>query len=372
MIPVCTPSLGGKEREYILDCLQTNWISSNGKYISSFEEAFSSYCGQKYGITTTNGTTALHLALVALGIKPQDEVIMPSFTIASTAFAVIYCGAKPVFVDSEFDTWNIDPSLIESKITKKTKAIMPVHIYGHPCDMAPIMALAKKYKLAVIEDAAEAHGAEYKKQKVGSFGILSCFSFYGNKIITTGEGGMVLTSNKKLAQRCRYLKNLTFQEPKRFWHKEIGFNYRMTNLQAALGLAQFEQINRFVENRRANAQLYNTLLSGIPGIRLPIERPTMKNVYWMYGIVLEKKFGLSREQLRSSLKERGIETRNFFIPMHQQPIIKKMGLVSSRERYPIAEELGRRGMYLPSGSDLKEKEVEYICASIKEIQRKPR
>ncbi len=370
MIPVCTPSLGIKEREYILDCLQTNWISSHGKYISSFEEAFSAYCGQKYGITTTNGTTALHLALAVLGIKPGDEVIMPSFTIASTAFAVIYCGARPVFVDSEPDTWNIDPSLIESKITKKTKAIMPVHVYGHPCDMAPITALAKKYKLFVIEDAAEAHGAEYRGQKAGSFGDLSCFSFYGNKIITTGEGGMVLTSDKKLAHRCRYLKNLTFQEPKRFWHKEIGFNYRMTNLQAALGLAQFERIEELIKCRRRNAQQYNSHLVEIKGLTLPVERDNCRNVYWMYGLVVEKEFGMSRQKFMEKLLDKGVETRIFFVPMHQQPIMKKMGVVSLRERYPIAEELGRGGMYLPSGSDLKREEIEYICASIKEIQRK--
>lgn len=370
MIPVCTPLLGVKEKKYINNCLRTSWISSSGQYIEKFEKAFSSYCGRKYGITTTNGTTALHLALVALDIGPGDEVIMPSFTIASTAFAAIYCGAKPVFVDSESDTWNIDPSLIESQITKKTKAIMPVHIYGHPCDMAPIMALARKYKLAVIEDAAEAHGAEYRGQKTGSFGQMSCFSFYGNKIITCGEGGMVLTDNKKLAQRCRYLKNLTFQEPKRFWHKEIGFNYRMTNLQAALGLAQFEQIEKFINNRRKNAFFYNRLLADIPGLILPVERNNSKNVYWMYGMIVAKEFGIKRDQLRKKLKEKGIETRNFFIPMHQQPIIQKMKLVSKHEHYPIAEKIGREGMYLPSGSGLKEKEIEYICSSIKEIQHK--
>ena len=370
MIPVCKPLLGPKEKRYIQDCLQTNWISSSGKYIQTFEEAFSHYCGQKYGITTTNGTAALHLALVALKIRPGDEVIMPSFTIASTAFAVIYCGAKPVFVDSQPDTWNMDVAKIEEKITKKTKVIMPVHIYGHPCDMDPIMHLARKYHLFVVEDAAEAHGAEYNGRKVGSFGDLSCFSFYGNKIITSGEGGIVLTNNQKMAQRCRYLKNLCFQEPKRFWHNDLGFNYRMTNLQAALALAQFERIEELVERRRRNAQLYGELLSDVSGLTLPVEKNGVKNVFWMLGVVVEKSFGLARDQLRKRLFDKGVETRNFFIPMHQQPIIKRMGFVSKKDRYPVAEKLGRCGMYLPSGGDLNKREIQYICDCMREIQRR--
>ena len=240
MISVCEPFLKGNEKRYILDCINSNWISSSGKYIKKFEEAFSSYCGVKYGITVINGTSALHLALAALGVQPGDEVIMPSFTIISTAFAVIYCGGNPVFVDSEPDTWNINAEKIEEKITKKTKVIMPVHIYGHPCDMQKIIKIARRYNLFVVEDAAEAHGAEYNGKKMGEIGDAGCFSFYGNKIITCGEGGMVVTNSKKIANVCRRLKNLSFLQSKRFLHRKIGFNYRMTNLQAALGFAQFE------------------------------------------------------------------------------------------------------------------------------------
>ena len=368
MIPVCAPTLGRKEREYVMDCLHTNWISSSGKYLNDFEQAFSEYCGVQYGIATTNGTTALHLALAALEIKDGDEVIMPTFTIASTAFAAIYCGAKPVFVDSQPDTGNIDPEKIEEKITKKTKAIMPVHIYGHPCEMSDIINLAKKNKLSVIEDAAEAHGAEYYGKKVGGIGSAGCFSFYGNKIITCGEGGMVVTNNKKIAARCRRLKNLAFLESKRFWHLELGFNHRMTNMQAALGLAQFEQIEGLIAKRRKNAQIYNSLLADVPGIRLPVEYPYARNVYWMYAILIEKEFGMTREKLMPCLKERGIETRTFFIPMHQQPVLKKMGVVE-QERFPVAEKISREGLYLPSGSGLKKSEIEYICDSIRKIRK---
>jgi len=369
MIPVCTPLLGKNETKYVMDCLRTNWISSSGTYIKKFEDAFSQYCGVKYGISTTNGTSALHLALATLDVGPGDEVIMPTFTIVSTAFAVIYCGGKPVFVDSEPDTWNIDAEKIEEKITKRTKAIMSVHIYGHPCDMSKIMKIARKYNLWVIEDAAEAHGAEYKGKKVGGIGQIGCFSFYGNKIITCGEGGIVVTNNKKIADRCRRLKNLSFLESKRFWHLEIGFNYRMTNLQAALGFAQFEQIEKLIEKKRRNAQIYNSLLVDVPGLTLPKERKDSKNVYWMYSLLVEKEFRMRRELLMKKLYEEGIDTRTFFIPMHQQPIFKKMGLIS-KDRYPIAEKIGKCGLYLPSGNGLKKSEIEFICDTIKKIRKK--
>ncbi len=363
MIPICIPFLGKNERKYILSCLRDNWISSSGKYIAAFEEAFSHYCGKKYGITTTNGTTALHLGSVALGLHPGDEVIMPSFTIASTTFATLYCGGKPVFVDSTRDTWNIDVNKIEEKITKKTKIIMPVHIYGHPCDMDQIMKIARKYHVYVVEDAAEAHGAEYKEKKVGGIGDVGCFSFYGNKIITCGEGGMIVTNNRAVASKCRSLRNLAFLEKKRFWHKELGFNYRMTNMQAALGLAQFEKIEALIQRRRENAGIYHSLLSRIPGLTLPIEKEGVRNVYWMYGLLVEKDFGISRGQLIKRLQTKGVETRPFFLPMHEQPILKKMGLLDG-ERYPVAEEISQKGLYLPSSSGLKISEIEYVCEAI--------
>lgn len=368
MIPVCTPLLGKLEKKYLVECVDTNWISSAGKYIELFEEQFSRYCNAKYGVTVTSGTAALHLAFVAAGIGPGDEVIMPTFNIASPAFAAVYCGAKPVFVDSEPDTWNMDPTLIEQKITRRTKAIVPVHMYGHPCDMTAIMRIARRHKLIVIEDAAEAHGAEYKGKKAGGIGDMGCFSFYGNKIITCGEGGMVVTNRKKWADKIKQLRNLSFLPEKRFWHKEIGFNYRMTNMQAALGLAQFERIEQMTQKRRANAAIYSSRLSKIKGLTLPVERSYAKNVYWMYSFLVNKNFGVNRDALMCRLKEKGVETRTFFIPMHQQPVFKKMGILDNGP-YPVADDIAARGMYVPSGSGLKKSEIMYICDCIKNAQR---
>ena len=366
MIPVCEPLLSGKELEYASDCLKTNWISSAGKYIPEFERRFAEYCGCKYGISTTSGTTALHLALASLGIGTGDEVIIPAFTMAACAFAVIYTGAKPVLVDAEADTWNINVTQLEQRITKRTKAIMPVHIYGHPCDMGPIMDIAKRHNLFVVEDAAEAHGAEYKGTRVGGIGQAGCFSFYANKIITTGEGGMIVTNDAQLADKAKRLKDQAFSPQRRFLHTNVGFNYRMTNIQAAIGLAQIESIDRFVEMRRKNATLYNAGLKDIPGITLPQEREWAKNVYWMYGILAENKLGVTRDLLMQKLKEKGIDTRTFFIPMHVQPAFLDMGLFKG-ERYPVATELSEKGLYLPSGSGLKSEEINYVCTCIKNI-----
>lgn len=367
MIPVCEPFLSGKELGYVNDCLKTNWISSRGKYIDEFEQRFARYCGCKYGVSTTNGTVAIHLALVSLDIGPSDEVIIPTFTMIATAFAVAYTGAKPVLVDAEPETWNMDVSQIEARITPKTKAIIPVHIYGHPCDMEPIMKIAQRHNLYVIEDAAEAHGAEYKGKKAGGIGHVNCFSFYANKIITTGEGGMVVTNNAKIAERAMSLKDLAHSKQKRFLHTDIAFNYRMTNIQAAIGLAQFERIDELVERRRANAYLYNSLLKDIEEVRLPPEKEWAKNVYWMYSILIEDGFGLSRDELMERLKEKGIETRAFFIPVHQQPAFQKMNLFQD-ESYPVAEELSRKGLYLPSGSGLRKAEIQEVCMIIREIR----
>lgn len=367
MIPVCEPLLDEKELAYVVDCLKTNWISSQGKYIAAFEEGFANYCGCKYGIATTSGTTALHLALSSIGLVPGDEVIVPAFTMIATVFAIIYCGAKPVLVDALPDTWNIDPLKIEEKITRKTKVILPVHIYGHPCDMGSIMEIAEKYNLWVVEDAAEAHGAEYQGKKAGSIGHINCFSFYANKIITTGEGGMVVTNDERIARKANLLKNLAFSPEVRFLHTSIGFNYRMTNIQAAIGLAQLEKIDTLVEARRCNANYYNSLLKDIPGITLPTEREGVKNVYWMYSILVEDEFNMSRDELMVRLKERGIETRTFFYPMHQQPVFQEMNLFKG-EKYPVAEALVQKGLYLPSGPGLRKEEIEEVCLAIKEIR----
>ena len=366
-IPVCEPVIGEKEENYILEALRTNWISSKGRFVEEFAQKFAEFCGVRYCVLTTSGTTALHLALAALGIGPGDEVIIPAFTMAATAFAVSYTGATPVLVDSEPETGNIDVSKIEEKITPRTRAIIPVHIYGHPCDMDSLIALARKYNLFVIEDAAEAHGAEYRGRRCGSIGDVGCFSFYANKIITMGEGGAVVTNDPQIAEKLRLLSDLAHSPRKRFSHIDLGFNYRLTNLQAAIGLAQLERAEELIEARRRNAQLYNGWLEEIPGLRLPIEKRQHKNVYWMYGVVVEQEFGMDRDKLMEALRQRGIGTRAFFVPMHQQPIYRKKLRLFRDEKYPVAEELGRKGLYLPSGSGLTRDQIEYICTVIKEL-----
>jgi perosamine synthetase len=367
-IPVCEPVVGRREQAYVREALKTNWISSKGRFVEEFAQNFARFCGAQYCVLTTSGTTALHLALSALGIGPGDEVIIPAFTMIATAFAVSYTGATPVLVDSEPATGNIDVSQIEEKITPRTKAIIPVHIYGHPCEMDSLMKLARKYKLLVVEDAAEAHGAEYKGQRCGGIGHMGCFSFYANKIITMGEGGAVVTNNKKIAERLKLLADLAHSPKKRFSHIALGFNYRLTNLQAAVGMAQLERVDDFIAARRRNAHLYNEMLTGIPGLRLLVEKEGAKNVYWMYGVVVEKGFGMSRDELMAALAKKKIGTRAFFIPMHQQPVYRKMGLFKD-EKYPVAEELGRRGLYLPSGSGLSEADLERVGSAIKRLWR---
>lgn len=366
MIRVCEPLLAGNEMRYVADCVESNWISSHGDYVDRFERGFAQYCGCEFGVSTTNGTTALHLAVAALGIGPSDEVILPAFTMISSAFAVAYTGATPVLVDADPRTWTMDVSMIEESITSKTKAIMVVHIYGHPCNMDPILAIAKEYSLFVIEDAAEAHGAEYKSKKVGGLGHIGCFSFYANKIITTGEGGMVVTNDDQLAANARRLKDLGFLPERRFLHRGIGFNYRMTNIQAAIGLAQFERIDYLLEKRRSNARHYGQLLQGISAIGLPCEESWARNVYWMYGITIEACSPMGTGELMEELRCRGIETRAFFVPMHQQPCFLNMGLFEG-EHYPTAEELSRKGLYLPSGPTLTEDQIRSVCDAVIDV-----
>ena len=363
IIPVCEPKLGGNELKYVTDCIETNWISSAGKYIEEFEEKFAKCCGTKYGIACTSGTTALHLAMVTLGLGEGDEVIIPTFTMIATANVVTYTGASPILADSEPRTWNIDPEKIEDKVTKRTKAIMPIHTYGHPADMDRILEIAEKHNLFVVEDAAEAHGAEYKGRKVGSIGDVACFSFYGNKIITTGEGGMLTTNDPEIAGIARNLRDHAFSEERHFWHKYLGYNYRMTNLQAAVGLAQTERLDEFVQDRVGHAKYYNSLLKEVKGITLPPRTEGIKNVYWMYGILVEDDFGITRDELRRRLAKKGIETRTFFIPVHFQPIYFER---FKGERFPVSEELCRKGMYLPSASSLTRSQIEFIVQSIKE------
>lgn len=365
IIPVCEPTLGGNELKYVTDCIETNWISSAGKYITRFEEQFAHKCGARYGIACANGTVALHLALATMGIGPGDEVILPTFTMIATMNAITYTGATPVLIDSQLDTWNMDVAQLESKITPRTRAIIPVHTYGHPVDMDRVMEVARKHNLYVIEDAAEAHGAEYKGRKIGGIGDATCFSFYANKIITTGEGGMVVTNDDETAKIARNLRDHAFSEERHFWHKYLGYNYRMTNLQAAVGLAQTERFAELIECRRNNAKIYSSLLKDVPGLTLPPEASTVKNVFWMYGVMVQPEFGLNRDELREKLAKRGIETRAFFVPMHLQPIYyEKYG----HERYPRAEELCAKGFYFPSSSGLTREEIEFIAGVVKQIQ----
>ncbi len=367
VIPVNQPLISKEAKENVYKSLEDGWISSAGPFVKKFEDDFAKYFGVKHAITVTNGTAALHISLLALGIGKGDEVIVPSFTMASSWVAVLYTGATPVFVDCELDTYNIDVSKIENKITKKTKAIMPVHIYGHACEMDEIMRLAKKYSIAVIEDAAEAHGGTYKGKKCGSIGDVGCFSFYANKIITTGEGGMVTTNNDEIASEARKLKDLYHSPRKRFIHEKIGFNYRMTNLQAALGCGELKNLPKYIAIKKRMAQLYDEGLTGIKGIKTPITKKDVSNVYWMYAIRINKDiFGISKDELRMRLLQKGIDTRDFFYPPEDQPILDA---IIRGEKFPNAKILAEEGLYLPSGLALTSKQIKYVIKMIYEIKQ---
>lgn len=364
-IPIVEPYFDKDELHYVSDCIRSGWISSAGKYVQMFGDEFARYCDVRCGVPVSTGTAALHLALVVLDIGLGDEVIVPDLTFVATANAVVYCGARPVFVDIDKNTWNIDPSKIEVKITKKTKAIVPVHLYGHPADMDPILKLAKKHNLYVIEDAAEAHGAEYKGKKVGGFGDIACFSFFGNKTITTGEGGMLITNNKEWAKRAKYLRDQAKSPKRKYWHANIGYNYGLTNLQAGVGLAQLKKLDGFIEKKRQIASWYNNLLKNINGITLPPEKSWAKNSYWMYSILVEKKFGSSRNHLMEKLKERGIETRPFFYPIHSMPPYRKL----ATGNYPNTINIARKGLNLPSSVTLKVKDIVHIVSVIEAVSK---
>lgn len=353
MIPIAEPSLKGNELKYITDAITSGWVSSNGKYVSMFEESFAKFCEVEYSISCSSGTAALHLALVALGIKEGDEVIIPDLTYISTANAVLYVGAKPILVDVDKSTWNIDVNKIEEKITKKTKAIIPVHLYGLPCNMKRIMEIAEKYDLKVIEDCAESLGSKVVSVHTGTLGDIGCFSFFGNKVITTGEGGMCITKNKELDKKMRSLRNQGMSSEKRYWHSSIGFNYRMTNLQGALGVAQLESLNLFLKKKIENAKLYTKLLKNIKGLKIQSEEG---NVYWMYCILSDKK-----DEIIKALNKESIETRPLFIPIHIMPHH------NSNQRFPISQDLSNRGLSLPSSVNLKKEEIKRICKIIKGV-----
>lgn len=361
-ISVAKPKLNGNEREYVLDCLDTNWISSIGKYITGFEAAFAHFCGVKYAVATNNGTTALHLALVALDLQPGDEVIIPTVTYIATANAVRYCGAIPVLVDVSPDTMNIDPAQIESKITSKTRGIIPVHLYGHPAEMKPIQAIADRHKLWILEDAAEAHGAEYLGQRVGSFGHCAIFSFFGNKIVTTGEGGMITTNNPEIEKKLRLLRGQGMDLQRRYWFPVIGYNYRMTNIQAAIGLAQMETIDQALADRKALAAWYDKALEPLcQYIILPKTKVWGTHVFWMYTIFLRKGGEVQRDEVMRQLDELGIETRPVFYPMHVLPPYLE------DNAYPVADTWAARGINLPTHQDVTKIDVDRIARALEKV-----
>jgi perosamine synthetase len=360
-IPVAVPHLSGNEKKYVNDCLDTTWISSNGKYIKEFETSFAAWLGTKNALACCNGTLALHLPLLALGIKEGDEVLVPTFTYIATANVVRYCRATPVFVDCLPGTWNIDPVDLEKKITPRTKGVILVHLYGNPCDMDALMAIAQKYRLFVVEDAAECHGAEYHGKKAGTFGIAAIFSFFGNKIITTGEGGMVVTDDDAMAAKMRLFKGQGMDPNHRYWFIETGYNYRMTNIEAAIGLAQLENVDAHIGARRQVADWYSKCIEDVPDYLIPQQQtPGASSVWWMYSIVLTEKSKISRDELMKSLAADGIETRPLFYPMHLMP-----PYINDQAHCPVAEDITARGINLPTHALLTFKDVEYICARVK-------
>ena len=366
-IPVNSPLIDGNEKKYLAECIESGWISSEGPFVEKFERHLADYSKRNHGIAVSSGTAALDVAIEVLGISSGDEVIMPTFTIISCIHQIIRVGAKPVLIDSDPVTWNMNINQIEEKITSRTKAIMVVHIYGLPVDLDPILDLASHYGLKVIEDAAEMHGQRYKDKPCGSFGDISTFSFYPNKNITTGEGGMILTNNDKLAEDSRSLRNLCFQPNKRFVHERLGWNYRMTNMQAALGLAQSEQLSQFVERKRIMGSKYTNLLSGQSGIQLPLAKTDYAdNIYWVFGLILNDSIDFNAEEAIIKLSNKGIGCRPFFYPMHKQPVLLKMGLFKG-ESYPVSEKFYKRGFYIPSGIALNEEQINRVANSVIEV-----
>ncbi len=358
MIPVYQPDLSGNEKKYVLDCVESTWISSKGKYVERFEKEFAEYIGVDYGTTVSNGTVAIHLALLTIGIQPNDEVIVPSFTYVASANPIVYLGAKPIFVDSKADTWQIDETKVRERITEKTKAIIVPHIYGYPGKMDEIRRICEQNTLFLIEDCAEGIGSEYDGRKVGTFGDLSCFSFFGNKTITTGEGGMVLSNNKELIDKARHIKDQGMSRHREYWHDIVGYNFRMTNLSAAIGCAQMEKISEFVERKIEIGNMYRELLKNVP-VEFQKDTEKIKNTYWMVSILLKDE--LERRNIRAYLREREIDTRPTFFPIHKMP------MYDIGEEYPISENLGQRGINIPSYPLLENSQIEYICNEIKKF-----
>lgn len=364
-IPVMTPQLNGNELNYVTECITTGWISSQGAYVKRFEKEFAEICGSNHGVAVSNGTVAIHLALAALGIGEGDEVIVPDLTFAASINGVIYTGATPVIADVDPETWTLSPAAVEALITPKTKAIMPVHLYGHPCHMDELMAIAKKHKLLVVEDCAEALGTLYKGKHVGTFGDSATFSFFGNKTITTGEGGMVLFNDQATCDKAMVLRDHGMSKQKRYWHDFVGYNYRMTNIQAAIGVAQLERLNEFVSLKRKMASVYNEGLKGQKGITLPPEKDWAFNGYWLYTCIIDPKEGVSRDELIEKLTRNGVETRPVFYPLHEMP--PYVGYIRSGQTFPVTDYLSRNGISLPSSVNITADEQSTIVNAINGI-----
>jgi perosamine synthetase len=363
VIPVFAPWLSENVRRYVLDCVDTGWISSLGEYVPRFEREFAGFCEAEHAVATSNGTTALHLALATLGIGPGDEVLVPDLTFVATANVVRYTGATPVLVDAHPTTWGMDPADAARKATARTRAVIPVHVYGHPVDLDPLRALSDRHGFAVVEDAAEAHGARYKGRRVGALGRIGAFSFYGNKIITTGEGGMLVTDDGGLAERARFLRDHAMDPHRRYYHPEIGFNYRMTNIQAAIGCAQLEQAEAILERRKAIAAAYEAGLAGLPGLVRPPAAPWAESVYWMYSVLLEPGFGRDRDAVREGLREQGVDSRPFFVPLHELPPYR------TGSDFPVTTRLAGSGINLPSGTGLTADEIATVCRALRSLAK---
>ena len=371
MIPVSEPLIGRQELRFVRECLKTGWISSEGRFIPAFEEVFAAATDRRFGVAVNNGTNALILALRALDLPAGSEVILPAFTIISCALACIYNNLVPVFVDAEPDTWTMDPEQVAAAVSPKTRAIMAVHIYGHPVQMDRITDIAERSGLTVVEDFAEGIGSEFRGKRCGGFGRISCASFYANKLISTGEGGMCLTDDEKLAKKMRRLRNLAFVPEQRFVHQELGFNFRMTNIQAAIGLGQMENYNSHLQKKFTMAARYRSLLSKLEQrglITLPVEQPGMVNSYWMFGILLTKKSGWEAPAVIKKLAEKGIQTRPFFYPLHRQPAFRAFPWFREAS-LPVSEELYRCGFYIPSGLTLRKEQMEQVAAALEEVFR---
>jgi perosamine synthetase len=368
LIPVAEPVIGERELAYVTDAVRSGWVSSKGPYVERFEAAMAEFCGTKHAIAVSSGTTGLHLAFAALGVGPGDEVIVPTFSFVAVASTVRHVGATPVFADSDPQHWCVDPADVERRITARTKAVMPVHLYGHPADMEAFRLLARRHGLAIVENAAEALGSKYKGQPVGGLGDVGVFSFYGNKLITTGEGGMVVTNDSRLASRMRLLRDHGMSPERPYWHSEVGYNFRLTNLQAALGVAQLERVDELLARRRQIAERYRTRLAEVPGISFKWTAPWAVTSSWLFAMLIDGEFGMTRDQLQAELLRRGIDTRRAAYEIHTMPPYR------TAERYPVAARLSLQGLHLPSGASLAETDQDYVIESIAEASepRAPR